>query len=111
MKVLEWRESAGRDEAPRRVLLRGDQPDKNVQPEAPRMTENELVERARAGNHEAFDELVRKHRAAALGVANRMVRDIHLAEDVVQDALIRAFMHLGTQPPKSRSAAPIRPSA
>ncbi|MFC5407631.1 RNA polymerase sigma factor [Cohnella soli] len=63
---------------------------------APRSSEGELVEQARAGNREAFDELVRKHRAAALGIANRMVRDAHMAEDVVQDAIIRAFMHLGT---------------
>jgi RNA polymerase sigma factor (sigma-70 family) len=77
------------------VLPHGNQPDKNIEMSVPSQTESELVEQARSGNSDAFGELVRKHRAAALGVANRMVRDVHMAEDVVQDALIRAFMHLG----------------
>ncbi|TCZ75241.1 RNA polymerase sigma factor [Paenibacillus albiflavus] len=56
----------------------------------------ELVERARSGDQEAFSELVRTHRAHAYGWANNIVRDTHLAEDIVQDALIRAFLHLST---------------
>ncbi|MFK7692939.1 RNA polymerase sigma factor [Paenibacillus sp. HJGM_3] len=58
--------------------------------------DRELVERARGGDQEAFSELVRKHRAQAFGWANHITRDEHMAEDVVQDALIRAFLHLGT---------------
>lgn len=80
----------------RDLIIQVDVPDKDVEMVIPRRTERELIEHARAGDREAFDELIRKHRAAALGVANRMVRDVHMAEDVVQDALIRAFMHLGT---------------
>ncbi|MBV6715757.1 RNA polymerase sigma factor [Paenibacillus chitinolyticus] len=64
------------------------------EPEAPE--EHELIDRARRGDQEAFNELVRRHRAQALGLANRLVEDHSLAEDVVQDALIRAFLHLGT---------------
>lgn len=56
----------------------------------------ELVERARGGDQEAFGELVRAHRAEAYGWANRIARDAFLAEDIVQDALIRAFLHIGT---------------
>lgn len=55
-----------------------------------------LVERARAGDQDAFSELVRTHRAQAYGWANTIARDTYLAEDIVQDALIRAFLHLGT---------------
>jgi len=55
-----------------------------------------LVERARDGDQEAFSELVRDHRAQAYGWANTIARDAYLAEDIVQDALIRAFLHLGT---------------
>lgn len=55
-----------------------------------------LVERARRGDQDAFSELVRTHRAQAYGWANKITRDSHLAEDIVQDALIRAFLHLGT---------------
>ncbi|RKN73033.1 RNA polymerase sigma factor [Paenibacillus ginsengarvi] len=58
--------------------------------------DRELVERARSGDQEAFGELVRAHRAEAFGWANTITRDAFLAEDIVQDALIRAFLHLGS---------------
>jgi RNA polymerase sigma factor (sigma-70 family) len=58
--------------------------------------ERELVDRARSGDNEAFGELVRIHRAQALGLAGKLTQDLHLAEDIVQEALIRAFLHLGT---------------
>ncbi len=59
-------------------------------------SEKELVDRARTGDPDAFGELVRRHRAKAYGIARSLTRDPHLAEDVVQDALVRAFLHLGT---------------
>jgi RNA polymerase sigma factor (sigma-70 family) len=58
--------------------------------------QRELVDRARSGDQEAFGELVRRHRAKALGWAGSLTADSFLAEDIVQDALIRAFLHLGT---------------
>ncbi|WP_052310040.1 RNA polymerase sigma factor [Paenibacillus senegalensis] len=64
--------------------------------------DRELVERARSGDQEAFSELVRTHRAQAYGWANTIARDDYLAEDIVQDALIRAFLHLGTLTDVSR---------
>jgi RNA polymerase sigma factor (sigma-70 family) len=36
------------------------------------------------------------HRAQAYGWAATIAKDSHLAEDIVQDALIRAFLHLGS---------------
>ncbi|RKP47936.1 RNA polymerase sigma factor [Cohnella endophytica] len=89
--AVEWR----MDENGRRFALVADEQEESERPR-PRMTERELIEQARDGNREAFGELVRQHRAEALGVANRMVRDAHMAEDVVQDALVRAFLHLGS---------------
>lgn len=59
-------------------------------------SESELVEQARGGDREAFGELVRRHRAQALGWASSLLQDVNLAEDIVQDALIRAFLYLGT---------------
>ncbi|AFC28221.1 ECF subfamily RNA polymerase sigma-24 subunit [Paenibacillus mucilaginosus 3016] len=47
--------------------------------------EKELVERARSGDREAFGELVRMHRARALGWAGSLTRDAHMAEDIVDD--------------------------
>ncbi|USG66458.1 sigma-70 family RNA polymerase sigma factor [Brevibacillus ruminantium] len=55
-----------------------------------------LVEKARTGDREAFGELVRRHRAKVYGYAQSFAREPFLAEDIVQDALIRAFLHLGT---------------
>ncbi|MFE5322082.1 RNA polymerase sigma factor [Paenibacillus sp. NPDC056579] len=61
-----------------------------------RGTDGNLIVRARSGDRDAFGELVRRHRATAFGWARRVARDPHLAEDIVQEALLRAFMHLGT---------------
>jgi RNA polymerase sigma factor (sigma-70 family) len=60
------------------------------------LSDQELVERARSGDQEAFSSLVRKYRAQALGWVNVLTTDSYMAEDIVQDALIRAFLHLGT---------------
>lgn len=64
--------------------------------------EKKLVEQARGGDQEAFGELVRRHRAKALGLAGSLTKDSFLAEDIVQEALIRAFLHLGTLTDASR---------
>jgi len=56
--------------------------------------ELELVQMAKEGDAEAFNELVRRHRPKALGFARSFARDAHLAEDIVQDALVRAFIRL-----------------
>jgi RNA polymerase sigma factor (sigma-70 family) len=63
--------------------------------EAP-ASETELIDRARTGDPDAFGELVRRNRAKALGLAYTLTQDRHMAEDVVQEALVRAFLHLGT---------------
>jgi DNA-directed RNA polymerase specialized sigma24 family protein len=55
-----------------------------------------LVERAQQGDIEAFGELIGQHRNKARNWAERMTGDPYLADDVVQDALIRAFLHLGS---------------
>lgn len=60
------------------------------------LSDSDLVAQARGGDKEAFGELVRRHRARAFNWAQGVARDPHLAEDIVQDALLRAFMHLGT---------------
>ncbi|ASS65179.1 MULTISPECIES: RNA polymerase sigma factor [unclassified Paenibacillus] len=64
--------------------------------------ERKLAERARAGDAEAFGELFERHRQKAKGLAQRLTGDVHMADDVVQEALIRAFLHLGTLADTSR---------
>ena len=50
-----------------------------------------LVDRYRAGDLRAFDELVRKHQRAIYYLARRYVRDPDEAKDVAQRAFVKAF--------------------
>ncbi|MBO9605867.1 MAG: sigma-70 family RNA polymerase sigma factor [Paenibacillaceae bacterium] len=63
-------------------------------PDWSRMTEGEVVRIARSGSKEAFGELVRRHRSQVYGWASRMTRDAALAEDIVQDAFLDAYVQL-----------------
>jgi RNA polymerase sigma-70 factor, ECF subfamily len=51
----------------------------------------EFVERARAGDHEAFSELARASIARLYAIANLVLRDVDRAQDAVQDALVSAW--------------------
>jgi RNA polymerase sigma factor (sigma-70 family) len=53
-----------------------------------------VVRRVLAGDKAAFGELIDRHRGEALRVARRIVRASHEAEDVVQEALLQAFLSL-----------------
>lgn len=53
-----------------------------------------LVARARRGDHAAFDALVRRHLPGALVAAERLLGDHADAEDLVQDAFLRALDRL-----------------
>lgn len=56
----------------------------------------QLVERARAGDVEAFTELVREHQDRAYATALTMLGDRGRAQDAVQDAFLVAFGSLPT---------------
>ena len=58
------------------------------------LQEEQLVERAREGDLDAFGELVRRHQAMALRVAALVVGDPTEAEDVTQDAFVKAHHNL-----------------
>jgi RNA polymerase sigma-70 factor (ECF subfamily) len=53
-----------------------------------------LVARARARDQEAYRELVERHRDRAYGLALRIVRSPADAEEVAQDAFVRAWLAL-----------------
>ena len=57
-------------------------------------SDEELVERARAGDEAALGKLVERHHPVAFRVAVSMLRDDDAAQDVVQDAFIKAFRAL-----------------
>lgn len=52
---------------------------------------SDLVDLARAGDRDAFGELVRIHQHEVYTLAVRLVRDRDLASDVTQDAFVRAW--------------------
>jgi RNA polymerase sigma-70 factor (ECF subfamily) len=57
----------------------------------PTLTDRELVDRARSGDPRAFGELVRRHQRRLHRLALHMLRDRAEAEDVTQEAFVRAY--------------------
>ena len=66
-------------------------------------SDDDLVDRARTGDREAFCALLERHRVVALRVGYTIAGDE--AEDAVQEAMIKAFRHLD----RFRPGAPFRP--
>jgi len=58
------------------------------------VTRDDLVLRARSGDHDAFDVIARSVTARLYAIALRIVRDVPLAEDAVQETLIDAWRDL-----------------
>lgn len=69
------------------------------------LDEQELISRSRNGDTRAFEQLVRLHQGIAMRVAYLVVRDPHEAEDVTQDALVKAYRSLK----RFRLGSPFRP--
>jgi RNA polymerase sigma-70 factor (ECF subfamily) len=57
--------------------------------------QRQLVDRAQAGDHDAFSVLVRASFPRLYGVANLILRDPDRAQDAVQEALVLAWRHIG----------------
>jgi RNA polymerase sigma-70 factor, ECF subfamily len=56
--------------------------------------DTETVAQARAGDADAFRRLVERHSRSVFRLAYRMTRNEHDAEDVVQEAFLRAYRNL-----------------
>lgn len=57
-------------------------------------TDSELVQAARSGNKEAFGLLLERHWQRALGLAMYMVQHQETAQDLVQEAMVAAYLSL-----------------
>ncbi|CAM4432227.1 RNA polymerase sigma factor [Paenibacillus tarimensis] len=60
------------------------------------LPEHQLVEQARRGDTEAFGELTLIYRRQAVRWAEGMTHDRSLAEDIVQDAFVQAYLQIHT---------------
>jgi len=54
----------------------------------------ELLQRCRNGDRQAFDQLMNEHQSYAFTLAIRLLQDRDEAEDVVQEGFIRVWKHL-----------------
>jgi RNA polymerase sigma-70 factor (ECF subfamily) len=63
--------------------------------ESKQPSEERLVKAAKAGHSTAFGTLCERYTQQLLRVAHRITRNHEDSEDAVQDALLRAFVHLG----------------
>ena len=64
--------------------------------------ESILVERAKAGDRDAFEELVRRHAEWLYAVVLRFVADADEAQEVTQEAFLRAWRSIGRFEGRSR---------
>ncbi len=53
-----------------------------------------LVDRAKVGDGTAFVELCRRHSSMAMRMINRIIRNDEDTEDVLQEATLKAYLHL-----------------
>jgi RNA polymerase sigma-70 factor (ECF subfamily) len=64
--------------------------------------EGQLVERSQAGDRAAFEELIRRHADRLHAVISRFVADSGEAEEVTQEAFLRAWRSIGRFEGRSR---------
>ena len=60
-----------------------------------RTSEMELIREAQAGSRSAFDALVRQYEQQVLRLALHLTGSEHDAEDIYQEAFLKAYRHLG----------------
>ncbi len=58
------------------------------------LSDDELILQAREGSDDAFGELMRRNSSATRKLAASVLRDVHEAEDAVQDAWSKAWQHI-----------------
>ena len=56
----------------------------------------ELIQRTLAGDQDAFGSLVKKYQKGVHALAWRKIGDFHVAQEITQDAFLKAYQKLGT---------------
>lgn len=69
------------------------------------MSDRELLDRLRAGDHAAFDEIFRQWYEPAVRVATRVLRDQGVAEEITQDVFLELWRRREAFPPDSTVGA------
>lgn len=64
-------------------------------------TDAELIERSKAGDSSAFEQLVFRYDQDVLNIASRYTRSAHDAKDIYQESFIRVYKGIGTFEQKS----------
>jgi len=64
-------------------------------PDASTLSDEEILLRIRAGESRLFELLMRRHNGRVYRAARAIVRDEVEAEDIMQEAYVNAFAHLG----------------
>jgi RNA polymerase sigma-70 factor (ECF subfamily) len=72
--------------------------------------EIQLVQRAKAGEQEAFGLLVQRHGKAVLNLIDKMIRDRNIVEDLWQETFVRALENLHTYEPRTLTGSENGPS-
>lgn len=65
-------------------------------------TDHALVDAVVAGNKAQFAELVRRYEPVARAAAVAILKDVHLAQDVMQETFLLAYSNLGKLADRSR---------
>ena len=76
------------------AISNGKRKARSVMYQSPEPAEKSLVEAAKGGHSTAFGTLCERHAQQLLRAAHRITRNREDSEDAVQDALLRAFVHL-----------------
>lgn len=70
--------------------------------ERARLLDEQLVWRSKAGDREAFEQIVSRHQAAVYRVVRGILGDAAESEDVVQEVFLKAYAKLGSFRGESR---------
>lgn len=61
-----------------------------------KLSDNQLVERFKEGDNDAFDELYRRYKKIVGGISYRILRDHWQTEDAIQDTFIQLYQKIDT---------------